>query len=114
MIGGSLGGAGVFNAASFSTLGDAVVLGPASIEWAGLARLIAGVGSAESATVKLNVAAQHNSRRELAMGVEGENQAVVSSRGVQFRNLQECLAVRDNRLHEKLTIALLLGQHCAP
>jgi len=40
-----------------------VALGVASIEWTGLARLIAGVVCAASATPKLNVAAQHNSKR---------------------------------------------------
>jgi hypothetical protein len=62
-----LGGAGVFSAASFSTFEDAVGLGPASIGWTGLARLGAGAVCADSATVKLNVAVQHNSRRELTM-----------------------------------------------
>jgi len=57
-----------------------------------------------SATVKLNVAAQHNITWELAMELKGENQAVVSSRGVQFRNLHECVGVRGDFLPEKLTI----------
>ena len=59
---GSLGGAGVFAAASFSTFGD-TALGAASVEWAGIAGLVAGVGSAASATAKLKVAAQPNSKR---------------------------------------------------
>jgi hypothetical protein len=57
-----LGGAGLFGAASFSTFGD-TALDAASVEWAGLAGLVAGAGWAASATVKLNVAAQPNSKR---------------------------------------------------
>src|SRR5262245_32048154 len=125
-IGGSLGGAGVFNAASFCTLGDAVALGAVSIGWTGLARRGAGAVWAASATVKLNVAAQHNSKRDLAM--ENENQAVVSSRDVRFRNLLEGVAVHGRKVRDregtiastrgacalrKLTIALPLPRHCA-
>ena len=62
-----MGGAGVFATASFSTFGDAVALGAASIGWTGLARLGAGAVWAESPTVKPNVTTQHNSRREIAM-----------------------------------------------
>jgi hypothetical protein len=57
-----LGGAGVFAAASFSAFGD-TALGAASIERAGMAGLVAGVGWAAIATVKLNVAAQPNSKQ---------------------------------------------------
>ena len=67
MIGGSLGGGGVFAAASFFAFGDALALGAGSIGWMGIARFGAGAGWAASETVKLNVAAQHNSKRELAM-----------------------------------------------
>jgi len=63
VIAGSLGGAGVLSAASFAPSGDVAGLGFASIEWTGLARLIVGVVWAASATVKLKVAAQQNSRR---------------------------------------------------
>jgi energy-converting hydrogenase Eha subunit G len=61
VIAGSLGGAGVFAAASFCAFGD-TALGAASIEWAGIAGLVAGAGWAANATVKLTVAAQPNSK----------------------------------------------------
>jgi hypothetical protein len=70
VIAGSLGGAGVFSVASFSPFGDAAALGVSSIELTGLARLIAGVVWAASATPKLNVTAKHNSKRELGMNVK--------------------------------------------
>jgi len=83
-MGGSLGGAGVFNAASFSTFGDAVALGAASIGRTGLARLGAGAVWAESPTVKLNVAAQHNSRRELAMKLNVKTKPLYLAEAYRF------------------------------
>jgi hypothetical protein len=73
VIAGSFGGDGVFAAASSCACGDAVGLGAASIAWTGLARLGASGVWAASATVKLNMAAQQNSRRKLAIGVKLKN-----------------------------------------
>ena len=67
-----------------------MVLGAASIEWAGFARLTAGVDSADSAAVKLNVAAQHNSRRELAMALKEKTKPLYLAETCSFatrRNL---------------------------
>jgi hypothetical protein len=63
--------------------------------------------------MKLNVAAQHNSRRELAMVLKVKTKPLYLAEAYSFATLQECVAVPDNRLYEKLTIALPLGQHCA-
>jgi hypothetical protein len=62
VIAGSLGGAGVFAAASFCTFAG-TALGAASIGCADMAGLVAGVDWAAIATVKLNVAAQPNSEQ---------------------------------------------------
>ena len=70
-----------------------MVLGVASIEWAGLARLIAGVGSADSATVKLNVAAQHNSRRELAMALKVKTKPLYLAETCSFATRRSACAV---------------------
>jgi hypothetical protein len=62
VIAGSLGGAGVFAGASFCTF-TGTALGAASIGRAVIARLVAGVDWAAIVTLKLNVAAQPNSKQ---------------------------------------------------
>src|SRR4029450_4332545 len=62
VIADSLGGAGLFDAASFSRFGD-TALGAASIERAGIPGLGGGAGGAASATAKLNLAAHANNKR---------------------------------------------------
>jgi len=77
--------------ASFSPFGNVAALGVASIELTGLARLITGVVSAASATPKLNVAAQHNSKRELGMNVMVKNRTVYLAEARNFATSQQCL-----------------------
>ena len=90
-IGGSLGGEGLFSAVCFSVLGDPVGLGVASVEWTGLARLTGGAGWAESATVKVKVAVQHNSKRQLTMSVKVRKKRVyVAEAGEYATGLIAC------------------------
>ena len=108
-------------------------LGAASIEWTGLARLGAGAVWAASATVKLNIAAQQNSRRELAMKLKVKTKPVYLAEQCDFATGSECAAVatllnsgehtrprvcaiastRGACAPQKLTTPLLLRQHCA-
>jgi hypothetical protein len=62
VIAGSLGGPGVFAAASFCIFAG-TALGAASIGRAVMAGLVAGVDWAAIAALKLNVAAQPNSKQ---------------------------------------------------
>ena len=73
-------------------------LGAASIGWTGLARLGAGVVWAVSATVKLNVAAQHNSRRELAMELKVKTKALYLAEAYSFATCRNVSLFEDGRL----------------
>ena len=97
VIGGSLGRAGVFGAASLSAFADAAGLGVASIGWTGIARLGAGAGWAVSATVKLNVAAQHNSLRELAMEMKVKTKPLYLAEAYSFATRGMCSCSRQPR-----------------